>query len=158
MPKICRVGRINGIHITCLSRVFLVRSRQSRSPFRWTRVTWVTKSLGSGEKRNRLPFCFLLDISLIFHLMWFFLHFTPSLHFTFSLQSALIFTPGPESAVRSPQSAVFLLHWPVFQYLVWQNVLILAHCILRLFAGMVSIENSHVLWFPRMKHNISQFC
>ena len=89
MPKICRVGRINGIHITCLSRVFLVRSRQSRSPFRWTRVTWVTKSLGSGE-----------------NVMWFFLHFTPSLHFTLSLQSELIFIPGPESPVCSPQSAV----------------------------------------------------
>ena len=104
-PKICWVGRINGLHITCLPHVFLVRSRQSRSPFRLTRVTWVTKSLGSGEKRNRLPFCFLLDISLIFALMCFFLHFTPSLHFTFSLQSALILPPvrSLKSAVRNPR-------------------------------------------------------
>ena len=45
------------------------------------------------------------------------LHFTPacvlllvcSLHFTLSLH----FTPGPQSAVRSPQSAVCVLHWPI---------------------------------------------
>ena len=37
------------------------------------------------------------------------LHFALSLRFTLSLNS-LHFTPGPQSAVRSPQSAVFPLH------------------------------------------------
>ena len=49
-----------------------------------------------------------------FPLMWFFLHFTPSLHFTFSLQSAF-YTQSAFylwSAVCSPQSTVFILHWP----------------------------------------------
>ena len=48
------------------------------------------------------------------------LHFTPvcvllsvcSLHFTLSLH----FTPGPQSAVRSPQSAVSVLHWSVWKF------------------------------------------
>ena len=70
---------------------------------------------GFREKKNRLPHCFLLDICLIFSLMWFSLHFTLSLHFTFSLQSSFYtqsaFYPrsavcSPQSAVRSPQSAV----------------------------------------------------
>ena len=36
------------------------------------------------------------------------LHFAPSLHFTLSLHFALSlrFTPGPQSAVHSPQSTV----------------------------------------------------
>ena len=35
-----------------------IRSRKSRSPFRWTRVTWVTKSLGSGKKTDfHVAFC-----------------------------------------------------------------------------------------------------
>lgn len=116
----------------------------------------------SGFRGQTKPTSILFSAwqSLIFALMWFFLHFTPSLRFTFSLQSALILPPvrSLKSAARSPQPAVLVLHWPVFRYLVWQNVLILAHCILRLFAGKVSIENRHVLWFPRMKHNTSQFC
>ena len=36
--------------------------------------------------------------------------------FTLSLH----FTPGPQSAVRSPQSAVFVLHWPVWEMLSLQ--------------------------------------
>ena len=52
---------------------------------------WVMKSLGSGEKKTTFP------------LIWFFLHFTPSLNFTFSLH----FTPGLQSAVLSPRSAFY---------------------------------------------------
>ena len=100
MRKISRVGRINGLHMTCVSHVFLVRSRQSRFPFRWTRVTWVTKSLCFGTTDHRLPHCFLLDISLISPLMWFFLHFTS----------------GPQSAVRSPQSAVRSLRFTLTDF------------------------------------------
>ena len=58
------------------------------------------------REKTRLPHCFLLNISLTFPLMCFFLHFTPSLRFTFSLQSAFY----PWTAVCSPQSAFFVLH------------------------------------------------
>ena len=52
-----------------------------------------------GNQVSGFPgkYCFLLDISLIFPLMWFFLHLTPSLGFTFSLQSTFY----TQSAVRS---------------------------------------------------------
>ena len=58
------VGRINGLHITCVPHVFLVRSLQSRSPFRWTRVTWGTKSLGSWDK-NYFYIVFCLTFPLL---------------------------------------------------------------------------------------------
>ena len=159
MPKICRVGRINGIHITCLSRVFLVRSRQSRSPFRWTRVTWVTKSLGSGEKRKRLPFCFLLDISLIFALMCFFLHFTPSLHFTFSLQSALIFTPGPESAFRSPQSSLYTDRYSdiLFYRMFWYLPTVFSDCLPEWFQSKIAMFFDFREW-STIFHNFVSYC
>ena len=69
MPKICRVGRINGIHITCLSRVFLVRSRQSRSPFRWTRVTLGNEVSGFRGKKK--------PTSILFS-AWHFFYFRPN--------------------------------------------------------------------------------
>ena len=68
---------------------------------------------GFREKKNRLPHCFLLDICLIFSLMWFFLHFTSSLHFTFSQHSAFYTQSAfyPRSAVCSPQSVVHSLRF-----------------------------------------------
>ena len=38
---------------------------------------------------------------------------TINLKSLYSLHFCLLFTPGRQSAVRSPQSAVYILHWPV---------------------------------------------
>ena len=65
----------------------------------------------SGFRGKTKPTSILFSAwqSLIFALMWFFLHFTPSLRFTFSLQSALILPPvrSLKSAARSPQSSFY---------------------------------------------------
>ena len=81
MPKISRVGRLNDLHTTWVSHVFLVVYCQISSisfPVALEKGNVGNEVSGFREK-NRLPYCFLLDISLIFPLMWFFLLFTPSL-------------------------------------------------------------------------------
>ena len=67
---------------------------------------------GSGKK-NRLPHRFLLDISLTFPLIWFFLHFTASLRFTFCILHPVFILPLD----RSLQSAVHILRFTLTKYI-----------------------------------------
>ena len=73
MPKISRVGRIKLMVYTSISLPVLLDKGNMGN-----------EVSGFWEKNN-------------FPLMWFFLHFTPSLHFT----------PGLQSAVLSPQSSFY---------------------------------------------------
>ena len=114
---------------------------------------------GFRGKRNRLPFCFLLDISLIFPLMWFFLHFTPSLHFTFSLQSALIFTPGPETAVRSPQSSFYSDRYSDIwcDRMFWYLPIVFSDCLPEWFQSKIGMFFDFREW-STIFHNFVSYC
>ena len=71
---------------------------QYRFPFCWTKATRVTQTLGS-RKKNRLPHCFLLVISLIFSQCGSKISFCilPPACVLLSVCS-LHFTPGPQCA------------------------------------------------------------
>lgn len=117
----------------------------------------------SGFRGKTKPTSILFSAwqSLIFALMWFFLHFTPSLRFTFSLQSALILPPvrSLKSAARSPQSSFYTDRYSDIwcDRMFWYLPIVFSDCLPERFQSKIGMFFDFREW-STILHNFVSYC